>query len=134
MNTTGKIQNKGQVTIPTAVRRQAGLSKGDLVNFAFQRGKIVITPRLIVDRSKFPRADDEYTPAQRRAIDARLSKAEKGPFHGPFSSANSAIAHMKDQLKKRAAVKKLKRAAVASAGEQGSALLFQDHWRYVLHY
>jgi AbrB family looped-hinge helix DNA binding protein len=44
MNTTARIQHKGQVTIPTSVRRQAGLSKGDLVNFAFQRGKIVITP------------------------------------------------------------------------------------------
>jgi tellurite methyltransferase len=26
------------VTIPTSVRRKAGFSKGDLVNFAFQRG------------------------------------------------------------------------------------------------
>ena len=76
MNTTGKIQNKGQVTIPTAVRRQAGLSKGDLVNFTFQRGKIVITPRLVIDRSKFSTADDEYTPAQRRVIDASLAKAD----------------------------------------------------------
>src|ERR1700731_1771548 len=74
MNTTGKIQNKGQVTIPTAVRRQAGLAKGDLVNFAFQRGKIVITPRLVIDRSKFPMADNDYTPAQRKIIDAQLAK------------------------------------------------------------
>src|SRR5437016_8373143 len=109
MNTSGKIQNKGQVTIPTAVRRQAGLSKGDLVNFAFQRGRIVITPRLVIDRSKFPTADDEYTPAQRRVIDARLAKAEKGPFHGPFSTADEAIAHMKGELKKRDAAKKLTR-------------------------
>src|ERR1035438_3694929 len=49
MNTTAKIQHKGQVTMPTSVRRQAGLSKGDLVNFAFQRGKIVITPRLVLE-------------------------------------------------------------------------------------
>ena len=53
MNTTAKIQHKGQVTIPTSVRRQAGLSQGDLVNFAFQRGKIVITPRLVIDRAQF---------------------------------------------------------------------------------
>ena len=39
-------------------------------------GKIVITPRLLIDRSQFPNADDEYTPAQRRIIDARLDKAE----------------------------------------------------------
>ena len=89
MNTTGKIQNKGQVTIPTAVRRQAGLSKGDLVNFAFQRGKIVITPRLVIDRSKFPSADDEYTPAQRRIIDARLDKADEDIKAGRVSKAFS---------------------------------------------
>jgi AbrB family looped-hinge helix DNA binding protein len=87
MNTTGKIQNKGQVTIPTSVRRQAGLSKGDLVNFAFQRGKIVITPRLVIDRSKFPTADDEYTPAQRRVIDARLAKADADIKAGRVSRA-----------------------------------------------
>jgi AbrB family looped-hinge helix DNA binding protein len=73
MNATGKIQNKGQVTIPTAVRRQAGLVKGDLVNFAFRRGRIVMTPKLVIDRSRFSAADDEYTPAQRRIIDASLA-------------------------------------------------------------
>src|ERR1019366_2186593 len=114
MNTTAKIQHKGQVTIPTSIRRQAGLSKGDLVNFAFHRGKIVITPRLVIDRSQFPNADDEYTPAQRRMIDARLDKAEKdlekGRGFGPSNSAAEMIAHMKGQLKQRAAVKKAKAA------------------------
>jgi AbrB family looped-hinge helix DNA binding protein len=96
MNTTGKIQNKGQVTIPTAVRRQAGLSKGDLVNFTFRRGQIVITPRVIIDRSKFPTADDEYTPAQRRAINRGIAKSEKeykqGRFFGPFDKHEDFIA------------------------------------------
>ena len=110
MNTTGKIQNKGQVTIPTALRRQAGLSKGDLVNFAFKRGQIVITPTLVIDRSKFPTADEDYTPAQRKIIDVHLAAAEIGPFHGPFNTADEMIAHMKAELKKRAAAKKLKRA------------------------
>jgi AbrB family looped-hinge helix DNA binding protein len=113
MNTTAKIQHKGQVTIPTSVRRQAGLSKGDLVNFAFQRGKIVITPRLVIDRAQFPNADDEYTPAQRRIIDARLDESEEdmknGRGFGPFNTAEEMIAHMKGQLKQRAAVKKTRR-------------------------
>jgi AbrB family looped-hinge helix DNA binding protein len=109
MNTTAKIQHKGQVTIPTSVRRQAGLSQGDLVNFAFQRGKIVITPKLVIDRSQFPNADDEYTPAQRRIIDARLDKAEEGPSYGPFDTADEMIAHMKAELKQRAAAKRSKR-------------------------
>ena|SRR5579872_4146865 len=50
MNTSCKIQNKGQVTIPTVIRRQAGLQRGDLVNFAFQHGKVILTPRLVIDR------------------------------------------------------------------------------------
>lgn len=104
MNTTGKIQNKGQVTIPTAVRRQAGLAKGDLVNFAFQRGRIVITPRVVIDRSTFPTADDEYTPAQRRIIDARLKKSleevKRGHTAGPFNTADEMIASLKQELKK----------------------------------
>ena len=113
MNITARIQHKGQVTIPTSVRRQAGLSKGDLVNFAFQRGKIVITPRLVIDRAQFPNADDEYTPAQRRIIDARLDESEedlrKGRTFGPFSTAEDMIAHMKGQLKPRATVKQTRR-------------------------
>ena len=74
MSTIARIQHKGQVTIPTRVREQAGLIRGDLVEFSFQRGKIVITPKLIIDRSQFPTADDEYTPEQRRTVDSQLAE------------------------------------------------------------
>lgn len=113
MSTTARIQNKGQVTIPTSVRRQAGLLKGDMVRFAFQRGKIVITPTVMIDRSKFPTADDEYTPAERRAVDAQLAEGlqdiREGRTAGPFDTANEMIAHMKGELKKRSLVKSAKR-------------------------
>jgi bifunctional DNA-binding transcriptional regulator/antitoxin component of YhaV-PrlF toxin-antitoxin module len=89
MNTTGKIQSKGQVTIPTAIRRQAGLAKGNLVNFAFRRGRIVMTPKLAIDRSSFPTADGEYTAAQRRAVDAGLAKADADIKAGRVSKAFS---------------------------------------------
>ena len=59
MSTTTKIQSNGQVTIPTHVRERAGLAKGDMVEFSYQRGKIVITPRTVIDHSQFPSADDE---------------------------------------------------------------------------
>jgi AbrB family looped-hinge helix DNA binding protein len=114
MNTTAKIQHKGQVTIPTSVRRQAGLSQGDLVKFTFTRGRIVITPKVVIDRSKFPTADDEYTPAQRRVIDARLAKSDEdikhGRVYGPFETHQEFIASLhKESAKLRA--KKSKRAA-----------------------
>jgi len=54
---------------------------------------IVKTPE--IDRSKFPTADDEYTPEQRRIIDARLAKAEKGPFFGPFKNGAEVAAFLK---------------------------------------
>ena len=96
MSTTTRIQHKGQVTIPTRVREQAGLGKGDLVEFSYQRGKIVITPKVVIDRSKFPSADDEYTPAQRRIIDARLAKSDedirRGRVYGPFETHEEFIA------------------------------------------
>jgi hypothetical protein len=62
---------------------------------------------LAIDRSEFPNADDEYTPAQRRIIDARLDESEEdlrnGRGFGPFGSAQDMIAHMKAQLKQRSA-------------------------------
>jgi AbrB family looped-hinge helix DNA binding protein len=102
MNTSARIQTKGQVTIPTSVRRQAGLSKGDLVDFAFQRGKIVITPKVVVDRSQFSNADDEYTPAQRRMIDARLEAAAAEVRKGNVSAAFDNIADFAASLKAEA--------------------------------
>ena len=104
MNTTAKIQDKGQVTIPTSVRRQARLSKGDLVNFTFTKGQIVITPRVVIDRSQFPSADDEYTPAQRKIIDARLAKSDedikRGRVHGPFNTAEEFLTSLHKEVGK----------------------------------
>ena len=81
-----------------------------MVEATFQRGHIVLKPQLVIDRSAFPNADDEYTPAQRRSINARLAKADKdikkGRTYGPFNSAEEMIASMEKELKKRAAAKR----------------------------
>ena len=62
---------------------------------------------------ELPHAADDYTPAQRRFIDARLTKGlaeiNKGRTHGPFDTVDEMIASMKQELKKRAATKSLKR-------------------------
>jgi len=100
------------MTLPTRLRTQAGISEGDLVEAAFRRGRIVLTPTLAGDRSKFSNADDDYTPEQRRVIDARLAESaedlKRGRTFGPFNTAEEMIASMKAQLKKRSAVKKAK--------------------------
>jgi AbrB family looped-hinge helix DNA binding protein len=76
-----KVQRKGQVTIPTRLRAQVGLLDGDLVEARAHNGEIILTPKFIVDR--------EYTPAQRRVIDARLAKAEADIKAGGVSKAFS---------------------------------------------
>jgi bifunctional DNA-binding transcriptional regulator/antitoxin component of YhaV-PrlF toxin-antitoxin module len=92
-------QDKGQITIPNRSRSKARLMKGDLVE-----GKMVRTPKAVIDRSKSPNADDEYTPAQRRVIDARPKKSleEVGRGHnaGPFNTADEMIASLKRELRK----------------------------------
>ena len=85
---------------------QAGLGKGDLVEFSYQQGKIVITPKLVIDRSQFPTADDEYTPAQRRVIDARLENSDEdikhNRVHGPFETHQEFIRALRKEATKPA--------------------------------
>jgi hypothetical protein len=64
------------------------------VEFKVSGGIINIIPKL-------PTADDEYTPAQRRAIDARLAEARKGPYYGPFKTAGEAIAFLGKEIPRR---------------------------------
>jgi hypothetical protein len=71
------------------MREQAGLNKDDLVEFA-------ITRKVVVGRSQFPSASGEYTPAQRRAIDARVAKSgqdiKRGEVYGPFETHKEFLA------------------------------------------
>lgn len=98
------------MTIPSRLRKQAGIAEGDLVEAIFQRGHIVLKPKVVLDRSAFPNADDEYTPAQRRVVNARLAKADediqKGRTYGPFHTVDDMIASMERELKKRASGKR----------------------------
>ncbi len=90
-----------------------GVGEGSLVELSLKNGKTVITPKVVIDRAGFPNADDEYTPAQRRIIDAQLGESEedlrKGRGYGPFNTAEAMIADMKARLPKRATAKKVKR-------------------------
>ena len=70
-----------------------------MVEFKVSGGVIIIIPKL-------PSADDEYTPEQRRSIDAQLDEAEKGPFHGPFNTAGEAIQFLHREIRARKAKRK----------------------------
>ena len=69
------------------------------MEFKVSGGVINIVPEL-------PVADDEYTPSERRAIDARLRQARKGPYHGPFDSVDEMLASMKGKKAKAPRIKR----------------------------
>ena len=104
-NMTVTVKNRIGLTVPEAVQRRAGIKIGDRLEFKVSGGIINIIPKL-------PTADDEYTPAQRKILNAQLvedlADIKAGRTAGPFNSADEMIAHMKSELKKRA-TKKLTR-------------------------
>jgi AbrB family looped-hinge helix DNA binding protein len=112
MTTLVKIHRKGQMTLPSRLRTLAGITEGDMVEATFKQGKIVITPKLVVDRSAFPDASGEYTPAQRRTVDQGIAKSEEeyaqGRSFGPFATHTEFITSLHEQSTK-VATKKSKR-------------------------
>lgn len=105
MGSLVRVQTKGQMTIPRRVRSAVGLADGDVVEVKAVGNKIVITPQIVIDRSKFPSVD-EYTPAQRRIIDARLKKSDEdikhGRVYGPFETHKEFMAALRrDGAKKK---------------------------------
>lgn len=95
------VSTKSEIVVPRSVRRRAGLKSGQRVEFKVSGGVISIVPKL-------PVADGEYTPAQRRIINGRLRDARKGPYYGPFATADEAIAFLRKEVRKR---KKVERAS-----------------------
>jgi bifunctional DNA-binding transcriptional regulator/antitoxin component of YhaV-PrlF toxin-antitoxin module len=56
------------LVVPRSVRCRAGIKAGDRLEFKVSGGVINIVPKL-------PSAEDEYTPAQRRIVNARLAES-----------------------------------------------------------
>jgi bifunctional DNA-binding transcriptional regulator/antitoxin component of YhaV-PrlF toxin-antitoxin module len=100
---TATVKNKTPLIVPPAVRRQAGLRSGDRLEFKVSGQVITILPK--------PSAvEDEYTPAERRAIDRGIALSETqyaaGKSYGPFKTAAEAIASLDANLRRRRAAKK----------------------------
>ena len=89
------VKNKASLVVPPSVRRRAGIKPGDRLEFKVSGGIINIIPKL-------PAAVDEYTPEQRRIIDAGIAEGmedfRKGRSHGPFT-ADEAVSFLKSQMK-----------------------------------
>ena len=48
----GKVTYKGQLTIPQQIRQQVGLEDGDYVEIELIEGRIVLTPKAMVDKDQ----------------------------------------------------------------------------------
>jgi hypothetical protein len=88
---TVAVKNKKPVLISPTALRQAGFKSGDKLELKVSRGTITILP-------KGPAQDDEYTPAERRAIDRGIAQSEKehrdGKTAGPFNTAADFVADL----------------------------------------
>jgi bifunctional DNA-binding transcriptional regulator/antitoxin component of YhaV-PrlF toxin-antitoxin module len=90
---TVTVKNKTPLVVPAAVQRRAGLAQRDQLEFRVSGGVIIITAK--------PPATDEHTPEQRRVIDARLAEARKGPYYGPFGTADDAVKFLRKEVRAR---------------------------------
>ncbi len=94
---TAIVKNKTGLTVPATVQRKAGFKVGDVVVFKASGGVITILPKL-------PSADDEYTPEQRRIIDASLAEGladlKAGRMYGPFETHKEMMDSLRGQSKK----------------------------------
>ncbi len=102
------VKKENPIIVPDALRRRAGMAPGDRIEMKAVGGVITIVAQ--------PRTEpDEYTPEQRRMIDARLAKSledvRNGRTYGPFDSAKEMIASIESELKKRRAAKRVTKRA-----------------------
>lgn len=95
-----------ELIVPPSVRRRAGIKAGDRLEFEATRGVITIR------KSQQPE-DEEYTPAQRRIIDARLAEAaedvRQGRVFGPFDTHQELMASLKRTSKQPGSRQGIKR-------------------------
>lgn len=89
---TVTVKSKTTLTVPPKVQRQAGIKVGDRVEFKVSGGIINIIPAL-------PSADDEYTPEQRKLLNAQLAEGlediRKGRVSRKFDTVDEMLASLK---------------------------------------
>lgn len=78
------VKKKYQIVIPQRVREQVGVQIGDVLEAEVNKGKIVFTPKSIVDR----------------AIAEGLDDIRNGRVYGPFTSAGEMVAALKGKGRK----------------------------------
>jgi AbrB family looped-hinge helix DNA binding protein len=80
------VKTKYQIVIPQSIRKKAGVGVGDLLEAKVENGKITFSPKSVVDRR----------------LAEGLEDLKHGRTHGPYGSANEAIAALEARAAKRA--------------------------------
>jgi bifunctional DNA-binding transcriptional regulator/antitoxin component of YhaV-PrlF toxin-antitoxin module len=108
------VKSKDDLVVPRSVRRRAGIKSRDRVEFKVSGGIINIIPEL-------PTANGEYTPAQRRLLDAVWPKPAKARIMGPLKQPTKQSPFS------------AKRSETGEELHARLALLFHDHGRFLPH-
>lgn len=69
------VKSKFQIVIPAAVRRQARIKVGDLLEAKYEKGNLSFVPQSVVDRG----------------IAESIEAIKKGRFIGPFDNVKDAM-------------------------------------------
>ena len=85
------VKTKYQIVIPRAIREQAGVGIGDLLEAKVEKGKITFAPKSVLDRH----------------LAEGLEDLKKGRTHGPYKSAKEAIAALDARARKHAKRRRL---------------------------
>jgi AbrB family looped-hinge helix DNA binding protein len=80
------VKTKYQIVIPRAIREQAGVGVGDLLEARVGKGKITFAPKSVLDLRLAEGLDD----------------LKRGRTQGPHASADDAIAALEVRTKKHA--------------------------------
>ena len=78
------VKTKYQIVIPRAIREQAGVGIGDLLEAKVEKGKITFAPKSVLDRH----------------LAEGLEDLKKGRTHGSYKSAKEAILALEARAKK----------------------------------
>lgn len=81
------VKQKYQVTLPQKVREELGIHEGDLLEAAVQNGRIVLSPKKVVDRH--PEID--------AALAEALEEVARGETIGPFETIQQLEAYRKNK-------------------------------------
>ena len=80
------VKTKFQIVIPRAIRERVGVGVGDLLEARVEKGKITFAPKSVLDRH----------------LAEGLEDLKRGRTHGPYKSAQNAIAALEARAKRRA--------------------------------